>query len=302
MTEYLLDTTTLTSWKRYLRAQAKSEHTTKGYGEGIHAIIRWADRQGVPPTLTKANTEAYLDDELTAGMSAKTMSGRLTALKQIGEWLVREGEIDSNPVAAVRQPKIPKKVVEPLSDDELKALLAACKGKDKAAFTSRRDEAIVRLLLETGMRAGELIALRVDDVDLDAGQAIIRKGKGGKGRVVAFGAQAVAAIDRYLRARRTHKLASAPALWLGGDNWRTFSYAGLHHTLRARAAEAGIVNFHPHRMRHTAATRWLRAGGSEQGLMALSGWSSRSMLDRYTAATASERAAAEARRLGLGDI
>ena len=63
-----------------------------------------------------------------------------------------------------------------------------------------------------------------------------------------------------------------------------------------------MKGFHLHLLRHTAATRWLRAGGSEQGLMTVAGWSSRAMLDRYTGASAAERAAAESRGLGLGDI
>jgi integrase len=157
-------------------------------------------------------------------------------------------------------------------------------------------------MMETGIRAGEVVAMTVDDVDLNRELAVIRRGKGGKGRVVQFSPQTATAIDRYLRARRSHRLASTPALWLGADNWRTFNYFGLRHSLVARADAAGIKGFHPHKMRHTAATRWLRANGSEQGLMAVAGWSSRTMLDRYTAASAAERAAAEARGLNLGDL
>ena len=65
---------------------------------------------------------------------------------------------------------------------------------------------------------------------------------------------------------------------------------------------AGLNGFHPHLLRHTAASRWLAAGGSEGGLMAVAGWSTRDMIDRYTRATAAERAAAEARGLNLGDL
>ena len=72
--------------------------------------------------------------------------------------------------------------------------------------------------------------------------------------------------------------------------------------LKRRAQAAGIPGFHLHLMRHTAATRWLRAGGSEGGLMAVAGWSTRGMVDRYTGASASERAAAEAHGLNLGDL
>ena len=77
---------------------------------------------------------------------------------------------------------------------------------------------------------------------------------------------------------------------------------GLRASLQERAELAGIKNFHLHLLRHTAASRWLAAGGSEQGLMSVAGWSDRSMLDRYTRATAGERAMDEARGLGLGDL
>jgi integrase len=165
----------------------------------------------------------------------------------------------------------------------------------------RRDEAVVRLMAETGLRAGEVLGLQVADVDLQQGRAVVRRGKGGKGRAVPFGAQTAAALDRYLRARRTHRLKDTSALWLGGGG-QTFSYHGLNIALKRRAQAAGIQGFHLHLMRHTAATRWLRAGGSEGGLMAVAGWSTRGMVDRYTGASASERAAAEARGLNLGDL
>jgi site-specific recombinase XerD len=129
----------------------------------------------------------------------------------------------------------------------------------------------------------------------------VRRGKGFKGRLAPFGDQTARAIDRYLRARRTHRLAETPALWLG-DRGKSLEYYGLHSALKYRAQLAGLTGFHPHLLRHTAASRWLAAGGSEGGLMAVAGWSTRDMIDRYTRATASERAAAEARNLGLGEL
>ena len=87
-----------------------------------------------------------------------------------------------------------------------------------------------------------------------------------------------------------------------GDRGENLQYYGLWAALKYRAQLAGLNNFHPHLLRHTAASRWLAAGGSEAGPMTLAGWSSRDMLDRYTKATASNRAAAEARNLGLGEI
>jgi integrase len=79
----------------------------------------------------------------------------------------------------------------------------------------------------------------------------------------------------------------------GSGNWPA---------LADRARLAGIKDFHPHVMRHTAADRWLFAGGSEGGLMAIAGWTRPDMLLRYTRARAAQRAADEARGLNLGDL
>ncbi|MHA3019531.1 tyrosine-type recombinase/integrase [Mycobacterium sp. BMJ-28] len=289
----------LPSWQLALRAERKSPATVKTYTEGIAAFLRWSAATGTPAALDRTTVQEFVVYILDSGQTAKTASTRLLPLKRFSAWLVEEGELDTDELVGVKQPKLDRKVVNGLTEVQLRALVAACKGK---GFTHRRDEAIVRLLAETGMRAGELLALHVDDVDHHRGIVTIHRGKGGKGRIVPFGAQTGQAIDRYLRMRRTHKLAHTPTLWLGADDWRVFNYFGLRHTLRARAESAGIKDFHPHLMRHTAATRWLAAGGSEGGLMAVAGWSNRAMLDRYTAATASERAATEARGLALGDI
>jgi integrase/recombinase XerD len=185
-----------------------------------------------------------------------------------------------------------------LSEPQVSALVQACRGKD---LRDRRDEAVVRFMVETGARAGEVVAMALADIDLTAGAAIVRRGKGGKGRRVPFGPQTGRAIDRYIRLRRAHPNASSAALWLG-ERGRAFTYDALHKTLKWRASLAGIDGFHPHVLRHTAASRWLAAGGSEGGLMAVAGWSRRDMIDRYTRATSEARAADEARRLGLGDL
>ena len=130
-------------------------------------------------------------------------------------------------------------------------------------------------------RAGEVVALKLADVDLGAGTVTIRRGKDGKGRSVPIGPDASLAIDRYLRLRRHHRLTDGQDLWLG-DRGKRFSYDALHKTLRERADEAGLTGFHPHRVRHTAAHRWLAAGDSESGLMAVAGWTRPDMLMRYT--------------------
>jgi site-specific recombinase XerD len=289
----------LDSWEVILTAENKSKATITSYRRGVRLYIEWCERNGHPVEITRAQVQTYSAELIADDKEANTVRLRLAALRQFGRWLVAEGELPEDPLLGIKPPKIPTKVVHGLSDDQLRALIAACKGN---GFTDRRDTALVRLMAETGLRAGEVVALKVADVDVKRGLVWVHRGKGAKGRVAPFGPQTAAALDRYLRARRSHALANTAALWLGWGGRRGFGYFGLNDALRARARRAGIEGFHLHLMRNTAATRWLAKGGSEGGLMAVAGWSSRAMLDRYTAATAAERAADEARGLNLGEL
>jgi integrase/recombinase XerD len=288
----------LPSWELHLRAERKSPETVKSYGDGVRRFLAWADTEGRPAVLDRATVNAFTADLLDAGGEPATARARQLALRRFSAWLLEEGESDADHLLGLKAPRLDAKVVEPLTPEQIKALVAACAGKD---LRDRRDEALVRLMIETGARAGEVVALGTEDVDLSTGTATVRRGKGGRGRVVPFGPQTSRALDRYLRVRRSHRLAGTPALWLG-DRGKAFSYDALHKTLGERARAAGIEGFRPHRLRHTAAHRWLAAGGSEGGLMAVAGWTRPDMLLRYTRAQASARAAAEARALGLGDF
>lgn len=270
----------------------------KSYTEGVRAFLAYCEDAAVPAILDRPTVNGFTAALLEAGREASTVRSRQLGVRRFSAWLVEEGEIAADALLGVKAPKLDAKVIEPLTDDQVKALIKACSGTD---FRDRRDEAIVRLMVETGMRAGECVAIDLPDVDLLGGTAVVRRGKGGKGRVVPFGAQTARAIDRYKRQRATHRLASTAALWLG-DRGKEFSYDALHKTLGERARRAGLTGFHPHLLRHTAAHRWLAAGGSEGGLMAVAGWSQPDMLMRYTRARASERAATEARALNLGDL
>lgn len=288
----------LPSWELALRAERKSPQTVKSYGDGVRAFLKWCEQNEVEPALTRATVQAFVVALLDTGASPATAQARQLALKRFSAWLFEEDETDADQLLGLKPVKLDVKVTASLTDDELKVLIKVCQGR---SFRDRRDEALVRLMAETGVRAGEVIGMAVGDVDLTRGLARVRRGKGGRGRVLPLSAQTCRAVDRYLRLRRGHRLVDTPALWLGVDG-KSFAYDALRKTLAYRANLAGISDFHPHLLRHTAATRWLAAGGSEGGLMAVAGWKRRDMLDRYTAATASERAAAEARRLNLGDV
>lgn len=292
------------SWALSLRAERKSEQTQKTYGDGVRFYLTWCAEHDVSP-MTRSSLSTWTAHLLDNGAAPATARSRQLAVRRFAAWLAEEGEIPADPFLGIKSPKLDERVIEPLTDDDLRALIKACavpKGAEPpVALRHRRDEAIIRLMLETGLRAGETATLALADVDLANGTAIVRRGKGGKGRVVPFGADAALAIDRYLRLRRGHRLAESPELWLG-DRGKRFSYDALHKSLGERAQAAGIVGFHPHKLRHTAAHRWLAAGGSESGLMAVAGWTRPDMLHRYTKAQAAGRAAEEARKLNLGEL
>jgi site-specific recombinase XerD len=286
------------SWLVHLRAERKSLATLRIYRAGVRAYLAWCADNGQPAILDRNLLAAFTADLLDRGAEPATAQARHLAVRRFGRWLHAEGELAEDPLAGMRPPKLDSKVIPVLSDDELRRLVKACEGR---TLRDRRDEALVRLMFETGLRAGEVVALRVEDLDVLGGTLLVRRGKGGAGRIVPFSAQTARALDRYLRLRRGHVLADTPALWLG-ERSQGLHYDGLYRTLRHRARAAGIRNFSPHMLRHTAASRWLAAGGSEGGLMAVAGWRRRDMLDRYAAATRASRAVEEARGLGLGEL
>jgi integrase/recombinase XerD len=286
------------SWFVHLAAQRKSPQTITAYRKGVRQFLAWCHTEDVKPALDPATVAAFVAALLDDGKAPTTARLRQLAVRRFSAWLADEDEIDRDLLIGVKPPKVDTKVVDDLDEDQLRALIKACAGK---SLSCKRDEAIVRLMSETGARAGEVVNMHTGDIDVIRGLAVIRRGKGGAGRHIPFGPATGAAIDRYLRARRKHRHAAGPRLWLGEQS-RGFSYDALYKSLKARARVAGIDDFHPHQLRHTWASRWLAAGGSEQGAMAVGGWARRDMLDRYTKATTEKRAADESRRLGLGDL
>jgi site-specific recombinase XerD len=285
------------SFGRHLRAEGKSHRTIVIYGQAITFFSRWLEAQGRTATveeLTRAAIREWLA-QLADIHEASTVKIRYRGLFRFCGWLVEEDELAEHPMKTLSPPVPTSKPVPVLTDAELAALMKTCAGKD---FRDRRDEAMIRLLLDCGLRVSELCALTVDGIDLDQGMAIVQ-GKGRKVRPIYFGARTTRAIDRYVRARARQRWSHLDALFLTQRG--ALSPDGARERMIVRGAQAGITDLHPHRFRHTWAHDFLINGGQERDLKRLAGWSSDVMLERYGASAADSRAKAAAQRMKRGD-
>jgi site-specific recombinase XerD len=290
------------SWRISLAALNKSKQTLSSYTRAVSLYLEWCHTNGIEDPLLKLSIQKFHADTLAAGTEPNTARLRHYALKSFVTWLRDEGETQADPFQGLGPPQKNDKVVPSLSEDQVNAMITACRKaptRNKSRFVNIRDEAIFRFMVESATRSAELVAMKLEDINVKTLLAVITKGKGGKGRVVPFSASTAIALDRYLRARAKIVKPGNDKFWITA--WGTpMQYHTLVSTLKLKAEAAGVKGFHPHRTRHTAATRWLSHGGSEGGLMAIAGWSSRAMIDRYTGASAAERAITEAKGLNLG--
>ena len=294
----------LTGFLQYKAAEALSPRTIEIYDDHLNKWIAYAGDPMVSKVKT-ADVRGYLawlateykphritgNEEL---LSPKTVHNVWISLSAFFRWASTEfGFV--NPMLGVVAPKFETKPFDPHTREEVEALLKACvqsvdvHTRNRSEFKMHcplvhRNQAILLVLLDTGLRAGELCALNIDDYEDRTGKLEVKHGraggaKGRKGRVVYLGKAARRALWRYLAEREDHVDADAP-LFLGHLS-RRLRRDTLRQLLRDLGRRAGVKNCHPHRFRHTFAVTYLRSGGDVFTLQAILGHSTLEMVQHY---------------------
>jgi integrase/recombinase XerD len=227
-------------------------------------------------------------------LAAKSIRNVWVTFRSFFRWLHVEFKY-TNPAEEINAPKFQEHPVKAFTKEDIEKILKACvcsresQTEERKKFVMRRpsanrDQAIVLMLLDTGLRATELCSLTVNDVDLKTGKVMIRHGlaggaKGGKGRTVYLGKVARKAVWRYLAGREDGEDPKSP-LFISHDD-RPFNKDSLRVLINRLGARAEVKKTHPHKFRHTFAITYLRSGGDVFTLQALLGHGSLDMVRHY---------------------
>jgi integrase/recombinase XerD len=230
----------------------------------------------------------------THPLSPKTLRNVWIAMSSFFVWASREYKI-SNPMKDVPPPRFQKTPVDTFNQEDVRSMLKACLYSKEADTTLRRrfamrrptanrDQAILLILLDSGVRASELCAMTIGDLDVKRGKLEIKHGvgggaKGGKGRTVYLGKVCRQAVWRYLQEREDGQELEAPLFVVSGI--RPFNPGTLRHLVQRIGERAGVNNVYPHKFRHTFAITYLRSGGDVFTLQSLLGHGSLDMVRYY---------------------
>lgn len=263
-----------------------SDNTLAAYRADLRKFAAWLHRRdGRLLAADGGQISAYLGDR-AALQSARSAARALSALKRFYRFAVAAERIARDPTAEVAAPAVGRKLPVTLSESEVEALLAA---PAAATALGARDRAMLETLYATGLRVSELVNLRLDHMDLDAGVCRV-VGKGDKERLVPLGEAAIDCLRRYLAEARPDILgARQSAAVFVTRRGRALTRQAFWRNLRIHARAAGIGDgdggggaLSPHQLRHAFATHLLNHGADLRSVQMLLGHSSLSTTQIYT--------------------
>ena len=247
--------------KEFLLAKeiaGRSKRTLEKYSmvlEGLKSSFLDAEKD--LPEVSPHDIRLYMAQFRKSGCSPNTLDTYYRALNTFFTWASREYEV-RNPMERIDKPRVPKVIPKRLSDNDVAKLLEACTGSREAI----RDRAIVLLLVDTGIRAGELVNLKVGDIDFEKREIVVM-GKDRKERIVPFAESASRALSDYLG---TSADKNAPA-FRSRRTGQALTVSGLRQILKRLAKRAGVQDrVYTHLFRHTFAHSWMEGGGDIETL------------------------------------
>jgi len=258
-----------------------SPHTVADYAVTFRRFVAFVGAEREFEKISAMDVNRFLNhlqDELA--LSDKTTLNAWTALSSLWTWAEKEAECKHVIRGRIPRPKWRRPQVEPFSEADVRALLAAC--ETMQAWDRRnarhvagtrpsavRDRAMVLMMLDCGLRVSELCALNLADYDRKTGQVTIRHGKGDKKRVISVANTAKAAIWRYLRSRPAAK--PEEPLFVSAHSGGRLDRVAVRAIVMRAGERAGVKPAFPHRFRHTFAVNFLRNGGNPLALQEILG-------------------------------
>jgi integrase/recombinase XerD len=231
-------------------------------------------------TLTSRDVSDYLLALRRRGLGARSVARRLSALRGLYRHLLREGAVTRDPTEQVESPRPPRRLPRTLSIEDVTALIET---PDTTRGDGLRDRALLELMYASGMRASEVLSLRLEDLNLTAGY-VVCTGKGSRQRMVPVGAHAARWVRRYLdEARRASVRRGDAGTVFVNRAGRPLSRQGLWGILKRAARRAGLrVSASPHMLRHSFASHLLERGADLRSVQAMLGHADISTTQIYT--------------------
>jgi integrase/recombinase XerD len=236
------------------------------------------------------NTPAGCAPRPAKPLAAKTRRNIHTNLSALYTWLVKTGHVEANVIHTIDRPgskSAPR--IDPFTHDEIDALMAACehtarwatKNTTSERHTAARDRLILKVLLDTGLRAQELCDVQLRHLSLAQRSIVVPHGKGDKSRTVHFGNRTAKLMWEYLDPRIGVSKPTDYLFTVDDDLQHPLNRDALRRLVGRLGERAGVGHVHPHRFRHTFATEYLRNGGQMLALKDLLGHSDFEMVEHY---------------------
>ncbi|MFC1822764.1 site-specific tyrosine recombinase XerD [Thermodesulfobacteriota bacterium] len=257
-----------------------ADNTIQSYSRDLMRFLGYLEKKGLTPLLvTPDHFNDYLGT-LQGVLSARSVARNLSALKMFYRFLVMEGQLENSPARLMESPKMLQKLPHVLSPKEVEELLSQ---PDGVSARGLRDKAMLELLYATGLRVSELVNLRMQNINLEAGY-VRMVGKGSKERMVPMGAEAIGALKDYLVGGRGRLLKnrSSSHLFISAMG-KSLTRQGFWKSIKQYGIKAGIrKKISPHSLRHSFASHLLEGGADLRSVQVMLGHADISTTQIYT--------------------